>query len=211
MTRRRRLLSPALWVAIPLVVLIGVAAFLTFRQTHQQAVAAERISNLEATVTALANALKSEQTATKNAGGQPVTAPADQIASTASTVGPAGEKGDKGDRGPIGPPGPAGAPGVPGQTGATGQPGKDGTPGGPAGPQGQRGPAGPAGMTGPAGAVGPVGATGSQGEAGPAGAQGPAGPAGAPGPGPSDDQVAAAVAAYCAAHNGCMPSLLPPP
>lgn len=210
MTRRRRLLSPALWVAIPLVVLIGVAAFLTFRQTHQQAVAAERISNLEATVTALANALKSEQTATKNAGGQPVTAPADQIASTASTVGPAGEKGDKGDRGvpgipgPVGSPGPAGPPPSPDQVRNAvdayliahppegGKPPTDGqvaaavamycSSGACRGSDGATGAAGPAGqsITGPQGATGPAG------------------------PGPADDQVAGAVAAFCAAHAGCV-------
>lgn len=48
---------------------------------------------------------------------------------------------------------------------------------------------------------------GPPGPPGPAGADsavpGPAGPAGPAGPGPSDEQVAAAVTAYCDARNGC--------
>lgn len=55
------------------------------------------------------------------------------------------------------------------------------------GSKGSPGPRGPRG-TGAPGAVGPSGASGAP---------------GAPGPGPTDQQIASAVAAYCDAHGGC--------
>ncbi|HZC53768.1 MAG TPA: hypothetical protein VE441_14895 [Mycobacterium sp.] len=62
------------------------------------------------------------------------------------------------------------------------------------GPKGSPGRRGPTGATGSSGAVGPPGASGNP---------GPPGDSGAPGPGPTQDQIAAAVAAYCDAHGGC--------
>ncbi len=56
------------------------------------------------------------------------------------------------------------------------------------------GPAGPAGDTGPQGAPGPQGLPGPSGTAGKDGANGA---------NASGDQIAAAVAAYCATHGGC--------
>jgi hypothetical protein len=48
-----------------------------------------------------------------------------------------------------------------------------------------------------------VGPSGSTGPSGAAGKNGNDGQTGAQGPGPTDDQVQAAVVAYCAAHSGC--------
>jgi hypothetical protein len=59
---------------------------------------------------------------------------------------------------------------------------------------GPRGPTGSRGLTGPAGPAGPSGANGSA---------GPVGPTGTPGDNATPDQVALAVADYCAAHDGC--------
>jgi hypothetical protein len=207
--RPRRWASAVAWLLVPLALLIGVALLLSVRQNDQSKAAQARIDKLEATVKALTEALGTEQTATKVAGGQPVTPPAAQIAASATPIaqgekgdkGDTGEKGTSGERGAAGPPGPPGAPGVPG----------------PSGKDGAVGPAGPAGKDGATGAPGPAGATGPQGEAGATGQQGaqgdagPAGPQGAQGPGPSDRQIAAAVAAYCDAHNQCAPTILPPP
>lgn len=53
---------------------------------------------------------------------------------------------------------------------------------------------------GQSGTRGPVGRSGSPGASGSSGAAGSQGPAG---PGPTDDQIAAAVAAYCTAHGNC--------
>jgi hypothetical protein len=57
--------------------------------------------------------------------------------------------------------------------------------------------AGSPGSTGPSGASGDPGQVG---QPGPAGATGEPGPSGPPGPGPTDDQIAQAVAAYAAGH-----------
>lgn len=140
--------------------------------------------------------------------------------SKVSPLGPKGERGEvgppgaQGERGPVGPQGPPGEPGAIGPQGSPGDAGQDGAPGpfGPSGPQGEPGGPGSDGADGADGATGdqgPAGATGSQGEpgvAGPQGEVGPVGPAGAegaPGPGPTDEQIAAAVATYCEAHNQC--------
>lgn len=53
------------------------------------------------------------------------------------------------------------------------------------------------------GAAGPTGASGQPGPSGSPGPTGAAGASGSPGPGPTDDQVSAAVNAYCAAHGDC--------
>lgn len=71
------------------------------------------------------------------------------------------------------------------------------------GPAGATGPQGPVGPQGPQGLMGLIGLTGPQGKTGPAGAAGPTGPTGQQGPPPSDDQVSAAVRAYCATHDAC--------
>jgi Collagen triple helix repeat (20 copies) len=70
-------------------------------------------------------------------------------------------------------------------------------------------PAGPPGQSGPVGATGSPGApgaTGSPGEPGPSGIPGDAGPTGPPGPGPTDDQIAEAVAAYVASYPLACPA-----
>lgn len=56
-------------------------------------------------------------------------------------------------------------------------------------------------VPGPTGPPGSPGATGGVGPAGPPGPSGPAGETGPQGPGPTDEQLAAAVAAYCAGGN----------
>lgn len=61
-----------------------------------------------------------------------------------------------------------------------------------------RGAAGPTGPTGPTGATGATGDVGATGQPGADGAQGPRGTAGEPGRPPTAEEVAAAVAAYCA-------------
>lgn len=65
------------------------------------------------------------------------------------------------------------------------------------GPPGPQGPQGPAGEQGPPGSEGAPGSTGAPGPAGAAGANGETGP------GPSDEQLADAVAAYCAQTDTC--------
>ncbi|MCG7285347.1 hypothetical protein MHY85_05075 [Cellulomonas sp. ACRRI] len=90
-----------------------------------------------------------------------------------------------------------------GETGATGDRGLQG-PQGDMGVPGQQGPPGPPGEDGAPGSVGATGATGARGAAGADGAVGAQGPQGVAGPGPTDEQIAAAVAAYCVANNGCM-------
>lgn len=70
-----------------------------------------------------------------------------------------------------------------------------------------RGPQGSQGATGSPGAAvtgppGPSGASGGPGPSGPPGAT-VTGPAGPPGPGPTVQQIADAVAAWCSAHGGC--------
>lgn len=65
------------------------------------------------------------------------------------------------------------------------------------------GPAGPSGAAGEPGDPGDPGQAGEPGAAGEEGAPGQAGSPGAPGPGPTDDQIAAAVDAYCSARNDC--------
>lgn len=110
-----------------------------------------------------------------------------------SEVGPQGERGEVGPPGPEGPAGPTGPTGPPGPTG---EPGSTG-----AGGDTITGPAGPAGQDGVNGQNGTDGSDGSDGAMGPAG---PAGPAGADGPGPTEDQVAAAIAAWCAPRNDCV-------
>lgn len=93
-------------------------------------------------------------------------------------------------------------------TPARGEDGDDGQAGpqGPKGDMGEPGRQGPAGEPGPPGEVGATGATGARGPSGidgTQGTQGAQGEPGQPGPGPSDEQVAAALAAFCAANNGC--------
>jgi len=61
-----------------------------------------------------------------------------------------------------------------------------------------RGPIGPPGATGPVGATGDPGATGDTGATGAKGADGRNGDDGAPGRPPTAEEIAAAVAAYCA-------------
>lgn len=90
-----------------------------------------------------------------------------------------------------------------GETGATGDRGSQG-PQGDMGERGQQGPPGPPGEDGTPGANGTPGAVGARGSNGSDGAPGAQGPQGVAGPGPSDEQVAAAVATFCAANNGCM-------
>lgn len=122
----------------------------------------------------------------------------------ASLVGPAGATGPAGSTGPAGPKGDTGDTGPAGATG-------------PAGPAGVAGPAGPAGADGVAGPPGADGAAGPQGEPGPAGEPGVAGPAGPPGadgpagPGPSDEQIAASVAAYLTLHPPVAPEVVGAP
>ena len=98
--------------------------------------------------------------------------------------------------------GPHGAPGPQGPRGRQG----------PAGPQGPQGPHGRQGPRGPQGATGPQGPTGRQGAPGPAGtsgAPGAPGPHGASAPPPSDQQVRAAVAFYCATNpSHCAPTIV---
>lgn len=53
------------------------------------------------------------------------------------------------------------------------------------------------------GATGSTGARGASGASGQPGATGPSGATGPQGPGPTDTQIATAVAAYCSAHGGC--------
>jgi hypothetical protein len=60
-------------------------------------------------------------------------------------------------------------------------------------------PSGAPGATGPAG-IGQTGADGPSGPPGPAGPPGDPGPTGAAGPGPTDEQIAVAVASYLASH-----------
>lgn len=64
---------------------------------------------------------------------------------------------------------------------------------------------GPTGASGSNGSDGATGAAGSGGEKGDPGDPGPAGPP------PSDEQVAAGVAAYCSVDNQCAPSIVVPP
>jgi hypothetical protein len=59
------------------------------------------------------------------------------------------------------------------------------------------------GAPGPPGGIGPRGFMGLAGQDGTPGVNGKNGSDGAPGLGPTDDQVAAAVAAYCDQHNQC--------
>ncbi len=77
-----------------------------------------------------------------------------------------------------------------GEEGEQGERGVQGVPGA-VGPQGQRGPVGATGIPGPQGTPGIQGLQGLQGQ------QGPVGPA------PTQVQINAAVAAFCAANNGC--------
>jgi hypothetical protein len=56
---------------------------------------------------------------------------------------------------------------------------------------------------GSSGTPGPEGRPGASGSSGASGAPGQPGASGAAGPGPTDDQIAAAVAAYCTAHGNC--------
>jgi len=56
---------------------------------------------------------------------------------------------------------------------------------------------------GPEGAAGSPGQDGAQGIQGEPGGQGPTGEQGVQGPGPTDDQVATAVANYCSTRDGC--------
>lgn len=94
--------------------------------------------------------------------------------------------------------GPRGFPGLPGPDGKT-----------VVGPKGDS-------ITGPQGdtVIGPQGKEGDVGADGPAGTAGKdsatVGPQGATGPGPTDAQVAAAVAAYCDTHNQCKGEQGPP-
>jgi len=116
--------------------------------------------------------------------------------------GPQGEPGEPGPQGEQGIPGPAGEQGPPGPPGADGVDGADGAPGpaGADGADGAPGPAGPPGADGPVGPPGVDGLPGVDGAPGPAGEPGPAGPPGEQGPGPTDEQIAAAVAAYLELH-----------
>ncbi len=79
------------------------------------------------------------------------------------------------------------------------------------GPTGPSGPAGPTGVAGPTGEPGQPGPSGAPGEPGPSGPAGPAGEQGPAGPGPTDAQVADAVAAWMAAHPlpACPPGYTP--
>lgn len=151
--------------ALFVVVLIGVIAFLAWRQ----AVAADERAQL-------IDALTQSQAQLRDEGIEPEAPAAEQIVT--GTMGPQGRSGEQGPRGlpgrdgedsdVPGPAGPAGqdggdstTPGPPGPSGPSGEPGRDGIPG----QQGAQGPAGPAG---PPGAPGPTGPAGPQGPVGPA-------------------------------------------
>lgn len=56
---------------------------------------------------------------------------------------------------------------------------------------------------------GPSGSDGVDGKSGTDGSTGAKGDPGDPGPPPSDEQIATAVAAYCASNNGCKPDPIP--
>jgi hypothetical protein len=147
-----------------------------------------------------------------------------------SPPGPQGERGEAGAVGPEGPQGPPGRTptdaeirqlildvcngncvGAPGTPGVPGPPGESIT--GPPGPAGENGADGTDGSD---GAPGSPGEPGVQGPAGPQGEPGPTGPAGADGapgadaPAPTQDQINAAIAAYCDAHNQCQGPQGPP-
>lgn len=129
-------------------------------------------------------------------------------------VGLRGGPGPIGARGPLGPRGLRGVAGPPGAMGPQGEPG-------PRGPRGADGLtladlaafcaprddcAGPAGATGATGAQGERGPRGVQGERGAQGEPGADGKDGAPGadaPHPTQEQINAAVATWCATH-GCV-------
>ena len=215
---RRRRWAPVIWFVVVAALIVGVGTLYYGQQRTWQA----RFDHLQGSYATTLQALEQEQTATRARGEDTVATPAAQIAASqpgpaiVGPPGPAGEKGAVGDRGNPGPPGPIGPAGAAGKDGAQGPAGAAGAAGkdGAVGPPGSAGTPGVQGPAGPAGAQGEPGAAGSAGPAGPQGAQGEAGPAGPQGPqgtGPSDEQVAAAVAAYCAAHNDCTPIILPPP
>ncbi len=108
-----------------------------------------------------------------------------------------GPRGIQGARGPFGLPGVAGKPGPPGPVGPQGEPGRDA----PAVTIGQLAAALEILKVCENGAcVGPAGADGSDGADGQDGADGEDG---APAPPPTDEQVATALAAICAANGGC--------
>ncbi|CAB4896402.1 unannotated protein [freshwater metagenome] len=109
-----------------------------------------------------------------------------------------GPAGPAGAEGPLGPPGPFGPAGLP----ATDQQVAQAIASYCALRDQCRGGQGPKGDTGEKGDAGEKGDTGDTGPAGPPGADGAPGSPGAPGANPTDEQIAAAVAAYCAA-NGC--------
>ena len=134
-----------IFFAVFVLVLIGVIAFLAWRQS----VAAEERAQLIDALTQSEEQLRSE-------GIEPDAPAADQIVE--GKVGPPGKVGDQGPRGIPGEDGEDGQPGTPGTTGATGEKGNTGDPGA-AGAQGAPGPAGPQGEPGVAGPVGPAGPT----------------------------------------------------
>lgn len=142
--------------ALFVVVLIGVIAFLAWRQ----AVAADERAQL-------IDALTQSQAQLRDEGIEPEAPEPEQIVT--GTVGPQGRSGEQGPRGLPGRDGEDSE--VPGPAGPPGDDGEDSTVRGPSGPAGQ---AGRDGATGPQGPQGPAGPTGP---VGPAGPQGPAGPA----------------------------------
>lgn len=183
---------------------VSIPALLALIFAFQQDQAQSRDRRQDDKIALLARALGAEQSATKSAGGQPVTPPADQIVNNADATGVVvGQKGDKGDRGEVGPrgvPGSTGAPGVPGPPGPVGAQGPAGTPGGPPGPAGKDGTPGPVG---PAGPPGMTGADGAQGEAGPAGPQGAPGLSGPAGPAVGSFTFTFGLTTYvCSDENG---------
>ncbi len=217
MPRRLRLRRPSkrwlnlLWFIIPIGLIVALAWFFNDRdeqfarsQARDRDAYAAEIDRLEIQLSGVVALLGEEQAATTARGEEPVTPPVEQIVGERGLPGAAGERGRTG------------------ATGAAGQPGEDAltapcttTPPnfcvGPPGQPGQPG-VGATGATGSRGPVGEQGAAGPQGPAGdsivgPAGAQGDQGPAG---PGPTDAQLDAAVARYCAARNGCAGPQGPP-
>lgn len=140
-----------IFFAVFVVVLIGVIAFLAWRQS----VAAEERAQL-------IDALTQSQAQLRDEGIEPTAPEAEQIVT--GTVGPPGRVGEQGPRGLPGKdgkdalPGANGSPGQPGEKGESGSPGSQGVPG-PQGPQGDPGAPGQTGATGPAGPTCPEGSS----------------------------------------------------
>lgn len=137
-----------IFFALFVVVLVGVIAFLAWRQS---------IASDERTQ--LIDALTQSQEQLRSEGIEPEAPEPDQIVE--GVVGPPGKSGETGPRGlpgEDGSVGPAGTPGGAGPSGESGQAGANGEPG-PQGPAGAAGPAGPQGEPGAIGATGPAGPT----------------------------------------------------